>query len=62
MFFKHDKEYVDLSLEVSDTADWQAASLRRIRHHLDIKALACEPVSGLLAVGISLNTHIMGAH
>ena len=51
MLFKHDKNHVDLSLELSDEIDWQAGTLRHARHHLDITAFATDPVSGLLVVG-----------
>ncbi|KAH9936968.1 uncharacterized protein B0H18DRAFT_1112864 [Fomitopsis serialis] len=51
MLFKNDKSYVDLSLELSDEIDWQAGTLRHVRHHLNVTALATEPVSGLLAAG-----------
>ena len=58
MLFKHDKSHIDLSLELADEIDWQAGTLRHVRHHLDITAFATEPVSGLLAVGASLRLAI----
>lgn len=59
MFFKHDKDYIDLSMEVSDAADWQAGTLRTVFHHLDIVAFGIESVSGLLAVGISDSSRLV---
>ena len=46
------KALLDLSLDLSDPTDWQAGLLRTVRYHLDITAVATEPVSGLFAVGM----------
>ena len=52
MLSRHgNKQFTDLSPELSDELDWKAATLRTLAHHLDITALAYEPVSGILAVG-----------
>lgn len=52
MLSRHgNKQFIDLSPELSDELDWKAATLRTLAHHLDITALAYEPVSGILAVG-----------
>ncbi|KAH9947113.1 lethal giant larvae like, C-terminal-domain-containing protein [Amylocystis lapponica] len=53
MLFKHDRDYADLSAELSDELDWQPGFLKTLVHHLDVTAFAIEPVSGLLAVGTS---------
>ncbi|KAI0673986.1 lethal giant larvae like, C-terminal-domain-containing protein [Trametes maxima] len=45
------KGLADLSLDLSDPVDWQSGPLRTIYYHLDITAVATEPVSGLFAVG-----------
>ena len=45
------KPYIDLSAELNDELDWKAGTLRTLVHHLDITALAYEPVSGILAIG-----------
>ena len=44
--------FTDLSLELSDELDWKAGTLKAFEHHLDITALAYEPVSGILAIGM----------
>lgn len=46
------KNLPDLSLDLSDAIDWQADLLKTIRYHLDITAVAIEPVSGLFAIGM----------
>ncbi|KAI0931535.1 hypothetical protein AcV5_005001 [Taiwanofungus camphoratus] len=51
MLFKHEKEYMDLSMELSDPLDWQAGTLKTLKYHLDTTVLAVEPISGLLATG-----------
>lgn len=52
MLSRHgNKSFADLSPELSDELDWKAGTLRTLIHHLDITALAYEPVSGILAVG-----------
>lgn len=53
MLFKHEKEYMDLSMELSDPLDWQAGTLKTLKYHLDTTVLAVEPISGLLATGAS---------
>ncbi|CCM03744.1 uncharacterized protein FIBRA_05890 [Fibroporia radiculosa] len=53
MFLKHEKDYADLSLEISDSIDWEAGVLRTTHYRLDITVSAVDPVSGLLAVGTS---------
>ncbi|KAI0660581.1 lethal giant larvae like, C-terminal-domain-containing protein [Cubamyces menziesii] len=45
------KSLPDLSLDISDASDWEAILLRSIPHHVDITAVATDPVSGLLAIG-----------
>ncbi|KAI0361067.1 hypothetical protein OH77DRAFT_1417267 [Trametes cingulata] len=47
------KTLPDLSLDLSDPSDWQAGLLRTIPYHLDITAVATDPISGLFAVGSS---------
>ena len=49
------KALLDLSLDLSDPTDWQAGLLRTVRYHLDITAVATEPVSGLFAVGMCIS-------
>ena len=45
------KSLPDLSLDISDASDWEAILLRSIPHHVDVTAVATDPVSGLLAIG-----------
>ncbi|KAI0778696.1 lethal giant larvae like, C-terminal-domain-containing protein [Trametes elegans] len=52
MFSSHAvKNLPDLSLDLSDPADWEPGTLRTIPYHLDLTAVATDPVSGLFAVG-----------
>ena len=52
MLSRHgNKSFTDLSPELSDELDWKAGTLRTLVHHLDITALAYDPVSGILAIG-----------
>ena len=46
------KGFTDFSAELNDELDWKAGTLRALAHHLDVTALAYEPVSGILAVGM----------
>ncbi|KAI0828996.1 lethal giant larvae like, C-terminal-domain-containing protein [Trametes gibbosa] len=56
------KGLADLSLDLSDPSDWEAAILRTIQYHVDVTAVAADPVSGLLAVGTSRGTiHVYGS-
>ncbi|TBU34396.1 hypothetical protein BD309DRAFT_946162 [Dichomitus squalens] len=56
------KALPDLSLDLSDATDWQAGLLRTVRHHLDITAVATEPLSGLFAVGTARGRiHLYGS-
>ncbi|KAM5536030.1 hypothetical protein V8D89_010288 [Ganoderma adspersum] len=56
------KNLPDLSLDLSDPIDWQADLLKTIRYHLDITAVATEPVSGLFAVGTARGRiHVYGS-
>ncbi|KAH9858315.1 lethal giant larvae like, C-terminal-domain-containing protein [Lenzites betulinus] len=56
------KALPDLSLDLSDPSDWEAAPLRTIQYDLDVTAVATDPVSGLLAVGTSRGTvHLYGS-
>ncbi|OCH89538.1 hypothetical protein OBBRIDRAFT_881275 [Obba rivulosa] len=60
--FKNEKDYVDLSLELSDETDWRVETLRTFNHHLDITALAVDSISGLFAVGTSKgNIYLYGS-
>ncbi|KAL1951191.1 hypothetical protein VTO73DRAFT_340 [Trametes versicolor] len=45
------KALPDFSLDLSDPSDWEAGLLRTIPYHLDVTAVATDPVSGLFAVG-----------
>lgn len=54
MFKSHDHAvYMDLSSELRDEQDWDVGTLRPFEYPLDIAAIAIEPVSGLLAVGVT---------
>ncbi|OJT08434.1 hypothetical protein TRAPUB_617 [Trametes pubescens] len=46
------KALPDLSLDLSDPSDWEAGLLRTIPYHLDVTAVATDPVSGLFAVAV----------
>ncbi|EMD32655.1 hypothetical protein CERSUDRAFT_118683 [Gelatoporia subvermispora B] len=60
--FKNDKDYADLSLELSDQTDWRVETLKSFNHHFDITALAVDSVSGLFAVGTARgNIYIYGS-
>ncbi|KAI0639923.1 lethal giant larvae like, C-terminal-domain-containing protein [Trametes polyzona] len=45
------KSLPDLSLDLSDPADWQPGLFRTIQYHVDVTAVATDPVYGLFAVG-----------
>lgn len=52
MFSKNtQKTFIDLSAELNDELDWEVGDLRLFEYHLNVTALAYEPVSGFLAVG-----------
>ena len=54
MFSRNDnKTFVDLSAELNDEFDWEVGGLRSFDHHLNVSAVAFEPVSGFLAIGES---------
>lgn len=49
---KHNDVYLDLSAELRESQDWNVGTLRTVEFLLDTVALAIEPLSGLLAVGM----------
>ena len=54
MFLKQKEPvHLDLSIELRDPDVWKVGALRTLDYPLKITALASEPVSGLLAVGMS---------
>ena len=54
MFLKQKEPvYPDLSIELRDPDVWKVGALRTLDYPLNIAALASEPVSGLLAVGMN---------
>ena len=54
MFLKQKEPvYLDLSIELRDPDVWKAGALRTLDYPLKISALASEPISGLLSVGMS---------
>ncbi|CDO73112.1 hypothetical protein BN946_scf185007.g166 [Trametes cinnabarina] len=56
------KTLPDLSLDVSESTDWEVSLLRTIEYHADITAVTTDPVSGLLAIGTAYgNVHIYGS-
>ncbi|KAJ6621080.1 lethal giant larvae like, C-terminal-domain-containing protein [Mycena sp. CBHHK59/15] len=60
--FKHDRTvYLDLSTDLRDNSDWNAAALRSFEYPLDVTTLAVEPISSLLAIGTATGViHIFG--
>jgi len=54
MFSKHHdhRVYADLSTDLREEHHWQVGSLRSFEYLLDVVAMAMEPMSGLLAIGI----------
>ncbi|KAJ6483896.1 WD40 containing snare-dependent exocytosis protein [Mycena vulgaris] len=61
--FKHDRTvYADLSTDLRDKSDWNAAALRSFEYPLNVTTLAIEPIAGLLAIGTSTGIiHIFGS-
>ncbi|KAI0334428.1 hypothetical protein GY45DRAFT_1334312 [Cubamyces sp. BRFM 1775] len=56
------KSLPDLSLDISDASDWEAVLLRTIPHHVDVTAIATDPVSGLFAIGTAHGLiHVYGS-
>ncbi|KII94277.1 hypothetical protein PLICRDRAFT_36534 [Plicaturopsis crispa FD-325 SS-3] len=60
--FKHDRvTYLDLSTELRDMEDFKLETLRTLEYHLDVVALAVDPVHGLLATGTTSGViHLFG--
>ncbi|KAF8899078.1 lethal giant larvae like, C-terminal-domain-containing protein [Infundibulicybe gibba] len=64
MFGRHHEHpsCTDLSLELRDTLDWKVGGLRTFEYLLDIRALAIEPLSGILAIGTATGAiHLFGS-
>jgi len=63
MFLKQKEPiYSDLSIELRDPDVWKVGALRTFDYPLKIAALASEPISGLLAVGMSFAPTSVASH
>lgn len=55
MFRRHNNAiFSDLSVDLRDRDDWKVGPLRVMEYPQNITAFASEPISGLLAVGMSI--------
>lgn len=50
---------MDLSPELRDPQDWNVGTLRSFDYPLDISALAIEPLTGLLAIGMYCSSRVL---
>lgn len=47
--------FADFSYDLRDRRDWKIATIREAEFLSDISALAVEPVTGLVAIGLQLD-------